>query len=103
MPAAVFIETADADARADFPHGAQTTIEWLDVERDVVPGAPPGTALADAVIAAPTAPGTRVWVAGEAAAVQRIRRHLFTERGFPRERATIRGYWKHGRAGTTEQ
>jgi len=41
-----------------------------------------------------------VWVAGEAAAVQRIRRALFEERGVPRSRATVRGYWKHGRAGT---
>jgi len=35
-----------------------------------------------------------VWVAGEAAAVHRIRRHLFDERGLPRRQATIRGYWK---------
>ena len=99
MPTVVFIETATADARAELLHGADTTIEWLDA----APQGSPGTALADAVIAAPTAMGTRVWVAGEAAAVQRVRRHLFTEREFPRERATIRGYWKHGRAGTTEQ
>jgi len=38
-------------------------------------------------------------VAGEAAAVQRIRRHLFTERGVTRSHAAVRGYWKHGRTG----
>ncbi|MGH9136793.1 MAG: SIP domain-containing protein, partial [Acidimicrobiales bacterium] len=45
------------------------------------------------------APGARVWAAGEAAAMQRIRRHLFEERGRSRRDATVRGYWKHGRAG----
>jgi NADPH-dependent ferric siderophore reductase len=40
-----------------------------------------------------------VWAAGEAAAMQRIRRHLFDEREIPRPRTWIRGYWKHGRAG----
>jgi NADPH-dependent ferric siderophore reductase len=44
-------------------------------------------------------PGIRVWVAGEAAAVQRIRRHLFEDRGLPRSQASVRGYWKHGRRG----
>jgi NADPH-dependent ferric siderophore reductase len=41
----------------------------------------------------------RVWAAGEAAAVQRIRRHLFQDRQLPRAQATVRGYWKHGRSG----
>ena len=41
----------------------------------------------------------RVWAAGEAAAVQRIRRHLFEQRGLTRTQAVVRGYWKHGRAG----
>src|SRR5690606_21056502 len=71
-------------------------VVWLDLP----PGAPPGWALVGAVAAAPIGPGTRVWVAGEAAAVQRIRRALFEERGVPRRRATVRGDWKHGRAGT---
>ena len=44
--------------------------------------------------------GTRIWAAGEAAAVQRLRKHYFDERGVPRSHATIRGYWKVGRDGT---
>jgi NADPH-dependent ferric siderophore reductase len=31
--------------------------------------------------------------------VQRIRKHLFDELGLPRSATTVRGYWKHGRAG----
>jgi NADPH-dependent ferric siderophore reductase len=32
--------------------------------------------------------------------VQRIRKHLFDERGIDRARCTVRGYWKQGREGT---
>ena len=45
----------------------------------------------------PLGPEVRVWAAGEAAAMQRIRRFLFDERALPRSRTVIRGYWKHGR------
>jgi NADPH-dependent ferric siderophore reductase len=41
-----------------------------------------------------------VWVAGEAAAMQRIRTHLFDGRGLTRSQATVRGYWKLGRSAT---
>jgi len=41
-----------------------------------------------------------VWVAGEAASVQRIRKHLFDQRGMTRSAATVRGYWKQGRSAT---
>ena len=67
------------------------------------PGAAPGAALVAAIGAAPLAPGERVWVAGEAAAVQRIRRELFEARSIPRAQTTIRGYWKRGRAGGTDE
>jgi NADPH-dependent ferric siderophore reductase len=38
--------------------------------------------------------GVRVWAGGNAAEVQRIRKHLFDERGLPRPHCVIRGYWK---------
>jgi NADPH-dependent ferric siderophore reductase len=34
--------------------------------------------------------------------MQRIRRHLFEDRGLPRAAAFVRGYWKHGRAGDAD-
>ena len=55
-----------------------------------------------AVRSADLEPGIRVWVAGEAAAMQRIRRHLFEDRGLPRSQASVRGYWKHGRSGDAD-
>ena len=69
---------------------------------EATPEAPPGDALVAAVRAAELPSGGRVWVAGEAAAVQRVRRYLFEERGVPRRDATVRGYWKHGRAASAD-
>jgi len=40
---------------------------------------------------------THVWAAGEAAAMQCIRKYLFNQRKVARSRAVVRGYWKHGR------
>lgn len=78
-PRQVFIEVADPAARQPLP--AEPT--WLEA----------GT-LADAIAQADIADGTRIWAAGEAAVMQRIRRHLFDERGIPRDHTEIRGYWK---------
>ena len=91
-PVQAHIEVADPGARLPLP------VEW----HDLPVGAAPGDAMAAAVEAAAITPETRVWVAGEAAAVQRIRRHLFEERGLPRSQTTVRGYWKHGRAADTD-
>jgi NADPH-dependent ferric siderophore reductase len=91
----VLIEVARPDGRIPLPPHPSASVEWCDLRE----GAPPGDAMVDAVRAAEIADDQRVWVAGEAAAVQRIRKHLFEERGLSRTRATVRGYWKHGRAG----
>jgi NADPH-dependent ferric siderophore reductase len=95
LPIQVHIEVAHEDARLALPDHPSATVSWYDLPA----GAPPGDVLVAAVRAVDLAGDTRVWVAGEAAAVQRIRRYLFEERGFPRGQATVRGYWKHGRRG----
>ncbi len=94
-PVQVHLEVAATDARLALPAHPDATIAW----HDLPPGSPPGDALVAAVRAADLPAGARVWAAGEAAAVQRIRRHLFEERGMPRALTSVRGYWKHGRAG----
>ncbi len=94
----VHVEAARPDARLALPEHPLATVEW----HDLAPGAPAGDALVDAVGQATIAGDDRVWVAGEAAAVQRIRRHLFEQRGLTRSRATVRGYWKQGRTGGDE-
>ena len=97
-PVQVRIEVAHPDARLALPDHPCVTIEWCDLP----PGASPGEALVAAVCGADLAPGMRVWVAGEAAGVQRIRRHLFEDRGLSRAQASARGYWKHGRSGDAD-
>ena len=92
-PVQVHVEVAHPDARVVLPDHPRATVDWCDLPR----GASPGDALVAAVRGADLAPGTRVWVAGEAAAVQRIRRHLFEDRGVSRAHAAIRGYWKQER------
>lgn len=99
MRAAVHIEVARADARLPLPERPAATITWHDLPA----GAPPGDAMVTAVRRADIPAGSRVWAAGEAAAVQRIRKHLFEELGMARNRASVRGYWKHGRAGDADE
>ncbi len=94
-PVDVHIEIAHPDARLALPDHPHATVEWHDLPRD----APPGDAFVAAVHGVELAPDTLVWVAGEAAAVQRVRRELFEHRGLPRAGAVVRGYWKHGRSG----
>jgi NADPH-dependent ferric siderophore reductase len=91
----VRIEVARPEGRLVLPDHPRATVEWCDLPSS----ASPGDALVAAVRAVDLAPDTRVWIAGEAAAVQRIRRYLFEERGIPRAQTSIRGYWKHGRTG----
>lgn len=92
----VIIEVAAPEGRVALPDRSGATVTWVDL----APHAPPGAALVDAVLATDTPADGRVWVAGEAAAVQRIRRDMFEQRKVPRAHCTIRGYWKHGRDGT---
>ena len=94
-PVQVRIEVAHEDGRLALPAHPSATVEWCDLP----PGASPGDALGAAVRDVELPDGARVWAAGEAAAVQRIRRHLFDDRGLPRAQTSVRGYWKHGRAG----
>jgi len=102
LPAAasvqVFIEVAHPDARLSLPEHPGARVTWWDLPA----GARPGDAVVEAVTNAHLAPDTIVWAAGEAAAVQRIRRYLFDDLGMPRTRTTVRGYWKHGRGGDPE-
>ena len=90
----VIVEVAHPDARVAFADHSNVDVQWVDLPA----GSEPGAALVSAVLASDLTADTRVWAAGEAAAMQRIRRHLFTVVGMTRSQATVRGYWKHGRS-----
>lgn len=94
-PVQVHVEITHAGARLPLPDHPAAMIGWHHLEN----GAPPGDALVAAVRSAELIPDSRVWAAGEAAAMQRIRKYLLEDLGLPRSRMTVRGYWKHGRAG----
>jgi NADPH-dependent ferric siderophore reductase len=102
LPAAasvqVHIEVARPDARLALPRHPRAEISWWDLPD----GARAGDMLVASVRGATIGAETVVWVAGEAAAVQRIRRHVFDDLGLPRSQTTVRGYWKHGRGGDAE-
>jgi NADPH-dependent ferric siderophore reductase len=91
-PAQVHVEIAHDDARQPLGRDVQWHVQ--------APNARAGDALVAAVEHAEVTAGTRVWVAGEAAAVQRVRRHLFEARAVPRAQTSVRGYWKFGRSAT---
>ena len=92
---AVHIEISDPAARVELPDHPNATITW----HDAVAGAAPGDSFATAIEETSVLPDS-IWVAGEAATVQRLRTHLFDERGRTRRNVTARGYWKFGRSAT---
>lgn len=81
----VVVEVVDDHARPPLPDRPDTDVTWCG-------------SMVDAVTTRGVLPGERVWAAGEAAVVQRLRR-LIADLGVPRPDTTIRGYWKHGRTG----
>ena len=94
----VLVEVAHPDAQVDLPAHPGATVRWLaqpPTRRPARRWSPPyGT---------PTShPTAHVWAAGEAASMQRIRKHLADDRDHPRAQCTVRGYWKHGRAATDD-
>jgi NADPH-dependent ferric siderophore reductase len=95
MAVQVHIEIADARARLPLPSHGRAELHWHERGE----GARPGDALTAAIESLGETPDA-VWVAGEAASVQRIRKHLFDARGMTRAAATVRGYWKQGRSAT---
>jgi len=89
----VHVEVRSRDARLALPDHPNTSVTW-----HVAPdGATSGDAMAAALMAV-TDLADAIWIAGEAATVQRLRKYLFDERGRDRSGVTARGYWKLGRS-----
>ncbi|MDW3219012.1 MAG: siderophore-interacting protein [Acidimicrobiales bacterium] len=85
----ITIEVTTPEAELPLPDRDGCEVRWSVLD----PTHAPGTALLPPVVAAEIGPDDRVWAAGEAAGVQRIRKHL-KERDVPRQHTTVRGYWK---------
>lgn len=94
-PCDVHVEIGSPEARLDLPSHPSAEVSWHELD----PDQQPGDALLAAVETMADVPEV-VWAAGEAAGVQRLRKHLFDDRGMTRSAATVRGYWKQGRSAT---
>lgn len=93
IPVRVHVEIASADAETTLSSHARARVAWHVRSPQEDFGGP----ILDAVRTEDLVDGTVVWAAGEAAAMQRIRRHLADERRIPRTATTVRGYWKKTR------
>jgi NADPH-dependent ferric siderophore reductase len=91
----VFLEAPSDDDVLELRAPAGVELRWLsrDGER-----AGETLVLAEAVAAAEWLPGTpNVFAHGERGAMKELRA-IFKERGLPREKISLSGYWAHGRA-----
>jgi len=93
VPITVHLAVRYADATVDLHRNVDVT--WHVATRQSTPH----ETLSMAIRTTELASGMRIWAAGEAAEMQRIRKHLFDERGFPRSHATVRGYWQRKDSG----
>lgn len=91
VPATTVVIESDGEENFGLPSGPVPTF----VRRTDTPGAALAEALADGAV--PQGEG-RVWVAGEARGIRRIRTHLLSERGLPPSSVVTRGYWRQGEA-----
>ena len=89
VPVDATIETVVEGCELALGDHPRASVHWT-----VNPDGPPGATLIASIRETELPDATHVWAAGEAAAVQAIRRHLFDDRGLDRRAATVRGYWK---------
>jgi NADPH-dependent ferric siderophore reductase len=92
--ATVLLEVVDASEEHEIHSTGKASITWLHRGEDP---ARAGALLEESIRALELPAGAgRVYVACEAAAMRRIRRHLLTERSLERDHVVTRGYWKLG-------
>ncbi|MEA3503434.1 MAG: siderophore-interacting protein [Actinomycetota bacterium] len=90
VPIAVHLSVSHMEATVDLHRDVDVTWHLAPNDADFA------ESLYDAIRATDLPPGMRIWAAGEAAAMQRIRNYLFREIDFPRSQTSVRGYWKRG-------
>ncbi|MGA5066797.1 siderophore-interacting protein [Streptomyces exfoliatus] len=89
-----FVEVPDASEEQKFATAAGVDVTWLHRG-----DRPTGETLVEAVRALDFPAGdVHAFVHGEAGFVKDLRRHLRLDRGVPRERLSISGYWRQGKS-----
>lgn len=76
--------------RIEMPDHRDSVLTWREISEPTDAGAAMLTALQETE----RDETRKVWCAGEAAAVQAVRNHLFRELGLARALGNVRGYWK---------
>lgn len=95
VPVIVYAEIARAEEEQQLSSPGDLDVHW--VHRDGA-GGRRGPALVEAVRAAELPAGDgQAFLHGEAGMVKELRHHLRFERGIPRERFSVSGYWRLGR------
>ncbi len=90
--ASVFLEVEGPDDQLPLSTSADVHVTWVHRQ-----GGPYGPALADAVRRAGVPAGdVQAFVHGNADMIRLLRRYLFTEIGFNRQRVSMSGYWRTG-------
>lgn len=93
-PVIVYAEVPTPADVQDLSTSADLSLHWLPRG----PGEPVGQRLLTALPPAALPPGTPyVWLAGEQRMVRQARRHLVSERGYPRSAVCFMSYWRRGR------
>ncbi|WP_347878299.1 siderophore-interacting protein [Actinomyces sp. ZJ308] len=90
----VLIEGVRRAAAELCPVGVPQEVEEIDVDRELLWDVPRHAKGGDAL----KRTSLYAWLAGEAAAVRTMRRHLVSERGIDRRSVAFMGYWRQGRA-----
>jgi NADPH-dependent ferric siderophore reductase len=88
VPITVHVSLSDEEARVDLHREVDVTWHTASDVQDSE------ESLYNAIRDADLESHLNIWAAGEAAAMQRIRKYLISEVDFPRSQTNVRGYWK---------
>ncbi|WP_460481901.1 siderophore-interacting protein [Comamonas humi] len=72
---------------------ARLRTQWITAQPE------PGLGLCQSLLHRPLPAGPGyLWMAGESAAIRRLKQHYLQEREMPRQSVSAKGYWKSGEA-----
>lgn len=89
--AKAYIEVFSGKDQQPIHSVANLRVQWMNAQPE------PGLALCQSLLyrPLPSGPGY-IWMAGESAAMRRLRLHYLQERALPRSSVSAKGYWKSG-------
>ncbi|MCS4295580.1 NADPH-dependent ferric siderophore reductase [Comamonas sp. BIGb0152] len=91
IQAKAYIEVFSEKDQQPIPSLASLRLQWMNAQSE------PGLALCQSLLYRPLPAGPGyIWMAGESAAMRRLRLHYLQERELPRSSVSAKGYWKSG-------